>query len=203
MTRREYFSFPELTDQFDKAMKEFIGNLVSQERAKLISPENVMHYNHGTKWVTVSSSAPDEVGSMKTHSTETLIQMKDIREHNLTALPSFINNIVKQMDATIQQTLFETVSESSKRSGNSLSMNDYETKADAFLAMIKKIEFGVDREGNVSKPSLHMDPRDFDAIKKEADSQGDEFDKKVDEVIQQKSEAALDREKKRIARFKK
>ena len=115
MTRREYFSFPERTDQFDKSLTGLIQNLTRIESAKLISPENEMRYNHGKKWVAVSSSASDEEGEMKEHSTEITLNMKDIREHKLTALPFFINDIVTQMVQSLRKTVFETVSESCEK----------------------------------------------------------------------------------------
>jgi hypothetical protein len=203
MIRREYFSFSERTDQFDKAMTELIQKMTRKERSKLISPDSEMHYSHGIKWVTVSSSAPDEVNQMKEYSAEILVNMKDIREHNLEALPTFVNKIVAQMDQSMQKSMFETVSESCDKTGNTVSVKDYETQADVFLAMLKKIEFGVDREGNVSKPSFHLSPEAFETLKKEAKSKGAGFDKEVEKIIQDKSKAALEREKKRIARFKK
>lgn len=202
MTRREYFSFPERTDQFDEALTRLIQILTREKRAKFMPPENVMNYSHGTKWVATSSDSSDKEEEMKVHTTETMISMQDVREHNLAALPSFTTDIVKQMHQSMQKMIYQTISDSCDKTGNSIIAKDYETTADAFLATLKKIEFGVDREGKVSLPEFHVGTGFFEAVKKEVESKGEDFKKEVDKVIQEKSEAALEREKQRIARFK-
>ena len=200
--RNDYFSFPIETQQFDKAMTELIGDLSRIERTKIIPVDNVMRYSHGIKWVSVSSDSSEEENEMDIHTTETIIDMKDIRRHNLQALPDFLSNIVKGMNDTFQKIMYQTISESCEKSGNSISRKDYETNADAFLATLKKIEFGVDKEGKVSLPEFHVGSGALKAFQQDAEAKGEEFQKEVDAVIEQKSAAALEREAKRIARFK-
>lgn len=202
MPRREYFSFPEKTDQFDKALARLIQNLTREERTKVLPPENTMRYTHGINWVTLSSDSSDNEGEMKILSTKSMISMENIRKHNLEALPSFISDIVKQMHESMQKMMYQTVADACDKTGNTINANDYETTADAFLATLKKIEFGVDRKGSVSIPELHLGSQAFAAFKNDAEAKGKSFQKEVEKVIQEKSEAALEREKQRIARFK-
>lgn len=202
MARKEYFSFPEETGQFDKALTELIQNLAHEKRDSMLPSENIMHYSHGTMWVATSSDSSDAQGEMKVHSTETMISMDDIRQHKLEALPNFLEDIVKKMHESMMRMMYQTVSDSCEQSGNTVSAKDYETQADAFLATLKKIEFGVDRTGNVSMPELHVHPKAFAKFKEQAEAKGQPFKDEVDKVIKEKSEEALEREKKRIARFK-
>ena len=202
MVKREYFSFSAEKAQFDKAFTALIAKLARLERAKIIPTENVMQYSHGVKWVAVSSDSSDEESQMSTHTTEALINMQDVREHNLEALPALLRDIVGKMNDSLQKTIYQTQSESCEKSGNTISAKDYETSADAFLATMKKIEFGVDKEGKVSRPEFHVSPETFDKFQKEAEAQGQNFKNKVEKVIEEKSKAALEREKLRRARFK-
>jgi hypothetical protein len=202
MTKREYFSFPERDEQFNNALTEYIQILLREKRAQFMPPENEMHFSHGIKWVEISSNSSDEESEMKAHKTEAMISLQDIREHNLAALSSFITDIVKQMHQSMQKMVYKTLSESCDKTGNWINAKDYETTADAFLASLKKIEFGVDREGKVSLPEFHLNPQAFTALKKDADAKGVVFQKEFDKVKQEKSEAALEREKQRISRFK-
>ena len=202
MTRREYFSFPEKTEQFDAAFQCLIQNLVRKARAKLLSPENEMRYSHGRKWVSVSSDASDEEGEMKRHSTIVEISMQNVREHNLAALPSHIMKIVNKIHAEMKKMMYQTVSDSCEKSGNTINAKDYETSADAFLAMLNTVEFGVDRDGQISRPEMHLSAQAFANLKRDAEAKGQSFQEEVDKIIKEKSDAALEREKQRLARFK-
>lgn len=202
MPRRVYFSFVKETEQFDKALNVRLQNMSREKRVSMLPPENIMRYNHGIKWVTVSSDSSDTEGEMQIHSTETMISMDDIRQHKLEALPKFLNEITEQMQKSMQQMLYQTVSDSCEKSGNTVSAKEHETNADAFLATLKKIEFGVDREGNVTLPEFHMSPGMFEKFQKEAEEKGQSFKDEVEKVKEEKSKAALDREKARRERFK-
>lgn len=172
MARREYFSFSEEARQFDRALTELIGNLAREKRNSILNDENIMHYRHGTMWVATASDNPDEHGEMQVHSTETMISMDDIRHHKLKALPKFLDEIVKQMHQSMMKMMYQTASDACEKSGNTISAKDYETQADAFLATLKKIEFGVDRKGNVSMPEFHVHPKAFATLKEQADAKG-------------------------------
>ncbi len=200
--RSEYFSFAIETAQFDKALTALIGDLSRIERGKIISTDNVMRYSHGIKWLAVSSDSSDEESEMQIHSTETNISFDDIKNHNLDTIPTFLKDIVSKMNESLQRTMYQTISDACDKSGNSISRKDYKTSADAFLATLKKIEFGVDRDGKVSLPEFHVGSEALKAFKRDAEAKGQSFQEEVDKVIEEKSEAALERERKRLERFK-
>lgn len=201
--RKVYFSFHERIKQFDTALTSLIDNLVRSERAKILNPENVMRYYHGTSWVSVASSDPHKEEEMKIHSTEAIINMKDIREHKLSALHYFIMDIVKKMHDETQKVMYQTVADTCENSGQTVNAKDYASPADAYLETLKTLEFGIDREGKVSYPEFHMgSPQAWEALKKDIEAKGVSFQAEVNKVTKEKEEAALEREKKRIARFK-
>ena len=199
--RREYFSFTPETNQFDKALTALIENTSREERKKIIPSENVMRYSHGIKLLSVSSEGSDEESEMEIHSAETIINMSDIREHNLSALPSFLRDIIGKMNDSFQKMMYRTVSEACDKSGNIINAKEHEGSSDVFLATLKKIEFGVGRDGKVSLPEFHVGPGVYEKLRREAESKGQNFKNEVDKVIEEKSKAALEREENRLARF--
>jgi hypothetical protein len=202
MTQNEYFSFSERQDQFDKALNDLIQNVWRVERGKLLPLENVMRYRHGTKWVTTASNVSQKEREMKVLETITELNWKDIREHNLEVLPFIVTNFVREMKESFQKIMHNTVSEVCETTGQTIDAMKYKSVADAYLESIKSVEFGVDREGRISIPQFHATPKTIEALKKDAESKGKAFEDEVQEVIREKSEKALEREKKRLARFK-
>jgi len=203
MTKHEYFSFSGTQDQFDKALIMFIQNLVSEERHKLVPPENVMRYKHGTRWITTSSNVSRDEKEMKPLETVTEIYWKDIREHNLEILSTFVKTSVKQIFESYLKMMIETVSEMCENTGRTVEGRKDKSIAELYIEGLRSVEFGVDREGRISMPFFFpSNPRIFEDLKKDAESKGREFDEELQKVIKEKSEKALEREKKRLAKFK-
>jgi hypothetical protein len=67
--------------------------------------------------------------------------------------------------------------------------------------MLEKIEFGVDRDGNVTLPQIHAAPNVVDEIHRVLTSQGPDFERRVERVKREKIKAALKKEESRKARF--
>ena len=73
--------------------------------------------------------------------------------------------------------------------------------AEAFLAALEMIEFGIDENGEVSLPQFHMGREGFEKTMADLEAQGPEFTERVDKVKAEKSERAREREKERLAKF--
>lgn len=74
--------------------------------------------------------------------------------------------------------------------------------AAGFLAMLEKIEFGVDRHGRASRPTMYVAPstgKDFlDALR----NQPLEYHLKVEILSTEKEKKAVAREAERISKFR-
>jgi hypothetical protein len=68
--------------------------------------------------------------------------------------------------------------------------------------MLKKVEFGVDREGNVCLPEMHVAPDMAEKIVNELKSQPPEYSAEVERLKAERSEQALQKEAERKAKFK-
>ncbi len=64
------------------------------------------------------------------------------------------------------------------------------------------MEFGVDKEGNVSRPELVLHPDTARRLQDELSKQGPEFRQAIQVLTDQKVADALRREQERLSRFK-
>lgn len=202
MPKREYFSFSERQGQFDKALIEWIKNLLQGERRKLVPQENEMRYRHGIKWATTYSNISQEEREMKVLEAAMNIKWDDIRNHKLEALISFAEGFVRQMSKSIMRMIYESVSEMCEKTGRTIEREKDKSLAEVYLESLKSVVFGVDQEGRVSVPTFHAPPKTIEALMKDMDSKGKEFEAEIQKVIQEKSEEALENERKRLERFK-
>ena len=99
------------------------------------------------------------------------------------------------------RTLYETVSSAVEEVGNVVDAKGKPTP-DAFLEMLSKIEFGVDRKGEVTRPEVHLAPEAVPKFMKALEDAGPAFRSQVDQLIAAKEIAALAREKERKSRFR-
>ena len=70
------------------------------------------------------------------------------------------------------------------------------------MEMLEKIEFGVDRNGEVSMPSLYVPPDTGDRMIGELEDQPEEYQERIKGIIEAKKAAALNAEQARLDRFK-
>jgi len=190
---------------FDKALSEDIASAIREQRKTILPRDNVFGYTHGTRWHTRTSenSGKNEVDEMQVHSIETAIPFQEIVDNNLDALARYKNAIVSGLMQELMRSIYQTVSDSVGKTGNIVDAKGGGFKAEQFVAMLEKIEFGVDRDGNVSFPEIHAGPKLAKQILQELSAQGPEFEKRIQEITQRKSEAALEREEERKSKFPK
>lgn len=192
-----------MISDFDKALSEDVAIAIKEQRKVVLSGDNVFGYTHGTRWHTRTEETTDEneTNEMQKHTTEVEIPFQDIIDNNLEALTRYRNTIVSGMMQELMRVMYETVNESTKRTGNVVDAKGGGFKAEQYIEMLEKIEFGVDRNGNVSFPEIHAGPELVEKMLKELSAQGPEFEKRVQEITQNKSEAALKREAERKSKF--
>lgn len=138
---------------------------------------------------------------MQTISAEGEMPFADIVEGDLTLIPRTVASISEQMTAAQMRMLYATMSKSCDEHGQTVSAAEMGNAA-AFLAMLQKIEFGVDRDGNVSLPQIHAAPGTAKAMIADLEAQPPEFMAEVERIKAEKSEDALARERLRLSRFR-
>ena len=103
-----------------------------------------------------------------------------------------IASVSDQLHAQLSKQLFQTVHESTELSGNTVSAADHGGNfPDTFLAMIKKIEFGVDKYGHASRPTMYIHPSQREKIFSSVHNQPDDYQQEVARVSKRKKAKQL------------
>lgn len=186
---------------FDRAYTMMMRELNKRHTSMYINENNTLHYSHGANWV--RSAREDDVGpQMQTLSTEWSIPHQSIVDNDLSLIETGLRNAVESLSAQFARSIYSVVGAAAERVGNVVSDKETGSTAQSFLEMLKKIEFGVDREGNVSLPQVHVGPDMAEKFVNELKSQPPEFSEEVERVKAQRSELALQKEAERKAKFK-
>lgn len=166
-----------------------------------VSETNMQRYSHGRHWSTLSDrdEPPDEI---MTHETAATISLVDIQKNDLEAWIRVLLDIAGAMQSQFFGMLIATLNDSTDKSGNSVSAKALGSNAAAFLELLSRIEFGVDRDGAVSLPQMLVAPETGKKWLADLESQPPEFKEKVDSLIEEKSRLALEREEERRSKFK-
>ncbi|MBQ0799206.1 MAG: hypothetical protein KBT63_07945 [Porticoccaceae bacterium] len=191
--------------EFDDALSEDIVSALQEQRKAILPSENVFGYSHGTRWRTSTAGNGDENedGEMQVHSSEIEISFQEIVDNDLGAFAKYRNLVVSRLMEEFMRSMYQTVSDSTEKTGNVVNAKGGGFKAEQYVEMLERIEFGVDRNGNVSFPEIHAGPELVEKMRQELSAQGPDFEKKVQEIIQRKSEAALVKEDGRKSKFPK
>jgi hypothetical protein len=197
--RRVPFQYGLELDKFEKAFAESLRSYLNTKRAELMPAENVQAYRHGTAW---KSGASEEVSEMQSHEHGMTVKFDDVITHNVSAMRRTFLQLGDAMHTSIMQMMYFTVSKAANAVGNTVSVKAAGSPAKAFLDMLQKIEFGVDRHGKPSLPQIHASPELVDAFLKDLQKEGPEFEIEVERIKQEKIAAALEREQERRSRFK-
>ena len=199
--RKEIFSFHDEQSGFDEAATDILRRLIEQQRDTVLASENVITYSHGERWTAWQQGDEDKTHEFQEHCHEEVIKFQDIIDHKIPILPTYLLRIAEGVHSEFMKTLYKTLHEATQRTGNVVDAKQHSSPAEAFIEMLRKIEFGVDRAGAVSRPQIHLAPEMSEKFVKDIEMQGVEFRKEVAKLTAAKEAAALEREAKRKARF--
>lgn len=189
------------TDESVKEIqKSLTTHLIKMQRemmSQVLSPQNVLGYSHGSNWKHPGNPEDNE-GSMETHEAEYSIPYKRLIDGDLKLVEESLENISSSFHRQLMQSMYALIGRTCDRTGNVVSASA-STLPEAFIQMLEKVEFGVDREGNVSLPQIHTGT---DHLISALQSQPTEFEQRVEEIVQRKTKEALEKEAQRICKFR-
>lgn len=185
---------------FDEAFAGFIRMAKRGGVERMVSEENVHRFTHGRRWNHRSSPYTVD-GEMQTVSAVGETPFAAIVEGDLELIPRLVNSIVEQMNTAQMRMFYDTMSKSCDDHDQVVTVDD-QGNAAAFLEMLRKIQFGVDRDGKVSLPQIHAGRDAARAMIADLEAQSPEFKAEVDRLIAEKSEESLERERLRRSRFR-
>lgn len=195
------FKYRSRTKEFNEAFTQQVAADLQKWRERIISPRNAQKFSHGRMWKTKPTEHGDEAGEMQAHSIEFLSRFDEVVNHDLAKFVETRNRLVEGLTEQFQASLYQTISQSTERSGNTVVMAPGQSLAEAFLAVLEKIEFGIDENGEVSLPQIHMGREGIEKTIADLEAQGPEFIERVERVKAEKSELARQRERERLAKF--
>ncbi|WP_296583268.1 hypothetical protein [Xanthobacter sp.] len=195
------FRYRSRIKEFREAFTKQVEAELQQRRNKLISPRNAQKFSHGRMWKTKPTEHGNEAGEMQAHSFEFSSRFDDIVNHDLAKFVEVRNRLVEGLMAQFQASLYQTISQSTEKSGNTIVVGPGQSPAEAFLAALEMIEFGIDENGEVSLPQIHMGREGIEKTIADLEAQGPEFTARVEQVKAEKSELARQRERERLAKF--
>ncbi|MBZ9934753.1 hypothetical protein LB518_00480 [Mesorhizobium sp. BR1-1-16] len=195
------FRYRSRIKEFNEAFTKQVSADLQKRRDELISPRNAQKFQHGRMWRTKPTEHGDEAGEMQAHSFEVRSHFDDVVNHDLAKFVETRKRLIEGLTAQLQASLYQTISQSTEKSGNTVVVGPGQSPADAFLAALEMIEFGIDENGEVSLPQIHMGRDAFEKTIADLETRGPEFIERVEQVKAQKSELARQRESDRLARF--
>lgn len=195
--RVSFISYDREAESFYIAFENLVRE--AQQQGNPIPLENSERYTHGRSWKQLANPQGGD-GEMQLLSAESELGFQDIVDGNIGALVRELETISTTFRQHIGRMLVETLEEATDRTGNTVDAKAAGGFPQAYLEMLRKIEFGVDREGNVSLPQLMCaDPA---AMVAQLEAQPPEFHAEVNRLKEQKTQKALEDEVKRKGKFR-
>jgi hypothetical protein len=186
---------------FETSVASLLVKLQARSRQMFVSQQNVLRMNHGGTWVHAASE-PEPDTSMHTISAEYAIQFKDIADNDLSLIARSILPLNEEMEKQFALNMYGMIGAAAEKVGNVVDAKAVGSLAASMLEILRKIELGVDRDGTVSMPQLHVGPEMAERIKKELKNVPPEIEAEIERVKAEKIHEALDREAARKAKFK-
>jgi hypothetical protein len=202
MEKRDVFEFDSIHEAVWSDATATVRRITTGLRDTVLNPDNEHTYHHGMGWTYHTSDLAHRQGAFEKLSLEVGIKFQDVVEHRLDRIPEYIREMCTGMHGEFMKMLYRTVSAAVEETGNVVSTKEAGSPAKAFIQMLRKIEFGVDRHGRVSIPEMHLGKEAHEAMMKDLEAQGAEFRELVESIKREKTQQALEREEERKSKFK-
>ena len=108
--------------------------------------------------------------------------VKDIAENDLSLIARTILPINEEMEKQFALNMYGVVAAGAEKVGNVVDAKADGSFAKSMLEMFRKIELGVDRNGEISMPQIHVGPGMAQKIAKELESVPPEIEAKIEQV---------------------
>lgn len=200
--RRVPFPATSASQKFIEQMSAALRALVEDQRGGMIPKENTETFYHGRSFVYQQTDLTSHEGGFEQRSAGGELELESIITGDLQALPNFMEILATNFTRQMTQLLLQRAGEAAESVGNTVDAKQHRSIADAYLEMFRKVEFGVDKEGNVSRPELVLHPDTARRLQEELSKQGPEFRQAIQMLTDQKVADALRRERERLSKFK-
>ena len=195
------FSYKSESKEFGKALLEMAVRTHREEISQYVSKDNMHSFQHGRSWLTVREKETEE-SSFEKAGVELCIEYEALIENDINHFFQILEIFIEGFTSQTMQSMFQTISESCEKFGNTVDQKEYSSQAEAFLEMLKKVEFSVNENGQVELPQIHVGTGSAEPLIQSLEAQDEEFHAEVERIKKEKSEAARKKEKLRLNRYK-
>jgi hypothetical protein len=195
------FAYRSESRRFGEALLKIAVDAQKEQLSAYISRENIQSFHHGRGWLTIREEGAEE-STLDKHGIELEINYESIVSNDVQRLFDFVGSFVNGFTQQMVEKMFSIVSDACDKSGNVVKGSDHASNAEAFLAILKKVEFSVNENGQVEMPQLHMPPGEAKKWLDELNAQGPEFVEEVEKIKREKALAAIEKEKARLSKYK-
>lgn len=193
------FAFAGEGDEFENRFGQEIIRRFRQSLLRGMPEENLQLYAHGTGWSHSTSDGPSE-SKFAARSVEGVMKIADVVGGELGALPRYVEEMAQSFAQLQQRDFAQTAQAAAAQAGNIVSAK---TERELYLALLRKVEYGVGPDGKVTQPEFWGGGPGFRGKVEELLSTDAEFRAEVERLVAQKTAEALEREAIRKSRFKK
>ncbi len=195
------FSYKAESKEFGKALLEMAVREHREKISQHISKENMHSFQHGGHWLTVRGDGTEE-SSFKEAGVELIVGYEDLIKNDINQLFQSTKTLVEGFTSQTVQGMLQTITEICDEVENTVNQKEYACPAEAFLETLKKVEFSVNENGQVELPNIHIGTDAAEILMQSLEAQDEEFRSECERIKQEKSEAALKKEKVRLNRYK-
>lgn len=188
-------------EAFEASVTTLISRMQEKSRKMFVSENNVLRMNHGGSWIHAARD-PEPETSMHKISVEWTIPFKDIAENDLSLIGRTILPLNEEMEKQFAQNIYGVVGAAAEKVGNVVNAQAAGSFGHAMLEMFRKIELGVDRDGNIEMPQMHVGPEFAARLPDEISKVPPEIEAEIERIKAEKTQAAFDREALRKAKFR-
>jgi hypothetical protein len=197
---RNYFPYETEAATFNDAVTRAFVEIQKQIVAQYLPPQNTQRFRHGGAWRNPGNTEAIG-GQIQTHSMILETRFDDIIKNDLAVIERNFNQVREAMHQQFAQMLYSAVGEACNQSGNIVDARATGSLAEAFVAALEKIEFGIDKDGTVHIPEFHVSPEFGGRMIAALEGTSQEFQDRIEVLKAQKTAEALAREAERKTKF--
>lgn len=194
------FTYGRKQSELMEAISQRLAEAVDAKRSKMIAAENALSYRHGSEWSVSHSPEAKEFSRFSKISAMASVRFQDIADHKISAIGKYVTTMAGEFDRGFTSSIYELINETTDKTGNVVQFGG--NIADDLVNVFTKIEFGCDRYGRPTMPSLHTSPQNADRIFRELQSQPKEYEERLAELFALKERDSTGREADRISKFR-
>lgn len=186
---------------FDASLSKLLSVMQKRAQQSFINEENVLRMNHGGSWIHTARESESDT-KLHTLSAEWQIPYKEIANNDLSLISKTVISVHNNMLEQFTKNMYDVIGDAAENVGNSVTTDQNQSFAVTFLEILRKIELGVDKDGNVCMPQIHVGMQLAKRIEQDLNNIDPHLAAEIEKVKATKIEEAQVTERKRKSKFK-